>query len=361
MKKIKTLGGYEERNCPMSRFAIVLMLLILLLPIGVRAGDKPAEKPAGKISGYMFGDWYWVAANHDSTLKNQNGLWFRRIYVTYDKGLSEEFAVRFRFETSNSGDFKAGGRLDPFFKDAYLKWTRNRHSIIFGLSSSPTWERVESIWGYRSVEKTPLDLQKGWGGSRDFGIAFQGSLDPNKKLLYHFMIGNGSDTKSETDKDKKIYLSLAVKPVKELTVEAYWDWENRQDDKDVLTLQGFASYEQKKGRVGVQFAQQTRQQGPGKDDLKLEIFSVFGAGQLSEKAWAFGRIDRMFDPSPKGIAYIPFAEAKSTLIIAGVDLKPIPEVHLMPNVEVVVYSENEVTKIKPDADAIPRLTVYYTF
>jgi hypothetical protein len=86
--------------------------------------------------------------------------------------------------------------------------------------------------------------------------------------------------------------------------------------------------------------------------------------QINEKAWAYGRIDRIFDLNTDGekIAYIPFDKtAKSTLLIAGVDLKPIPEVHLMPNVEVVIYDENETTKVKPDADVIPRLTVYYVF
>lgn len=343
----------------MKHLVALLMFIALLAPIGARAADKP-EKPPGKISGYMFGDYYWVAADHADSLKNQNGLWFRRIYLSYDKGLNEAFAIRFRFE-ANSPDFTAkSDRLNPFLKDAYLKWTRGRHNVLFGLSPSPTWERVEAIWGYRAVEKTPLDLQK-FGGSRDLGVAVQGAFDADKKFLYHFMIGNGSDTKSETDKDKKLYLSLAAKPVKGATIEIYGDWENRKGDKDWLTLQGFASYEQEKYRAGLHFVQQTRKQGAGADDLKLEILSLFGARQLSEKAWAFARVDRMLDPIPGSdkIAYLPFAPAKSTLLIAGADLKPIPEVHLMPNVEAVLYSETK--GVKPDTDVIPRLTIYYTF
>lgn len=338
----------------------VWVFALCLISLPSFGHEQPKSEP-GKISGYMFGDFYYVAANHDSALKNQNGFWFRRIYITYDKKLGEEFAIRFRFEASSPGDFKTSDKLNPFIKDAYLKWSRGRHNVIFGLSPSPTWERIESIWGYRSIEKTPLDLQK-FGGSRDFGVAFQGTLDPDKKLNYHFMIGNGTDTKSETDKDKKFYLSLAAKPMKGMTVEVYGDLENKQDNKDWVTLQGFASYEQKIYRVGVQFAQQTRKQGPGKDDMKLEIFSLFGAGQLAEKAWVFGRFDRMFDPIPGSdkIAYIPFhPKAKASLIIVGADLKPIPEVHLMPNVEVVVYEK--VNDVKPDTDMIPRLTVYYVF
>ncbi len=344
----------------MAKWALRMLLLTVLVAPGAGAAEKAAEKPAGKISGYMFGDYYWVLANHNAAAENQNGLWFRRIYLTYDKSLNEAWATRFRLEAS-SPDFNAtSDRLNPFLKDVYLKWTRGRHNILFGLSSSPTWERVESIWGFRAVEKTPLDLQK-FGGSRDFGIAIQGALDGQKKYLYHLLIGNGSDTKSETNEDKKLYLSLAAKPVKGVTFEIYGDWENRPADTDWLTLQGFASYEQEKYRAGLQFVQQTRKQGAGKDDLKLEILSVFAARQLNEKTWGFARIDRTLDPIPGSdkISYLQFAPAKSTLLIAGADYKPIPEVHMMPNLEMVLYSKTQ--GVKPDSDVMPRLTIYYTF
>lgn len=79
----------------MKRSWFVLFLFAALVPAGARAqtpaanpADKPAEKPAekpGKWSGYMFGDFYYYAANHDKNFESQNGLWFRRIYLGYDR------------------------------------------------------------------------------------------------------------------------------------------------------------------------------------------------------------------------------------------------------------------------------------
>jgi len=132
-------------------------------------GFSPLFAQGGKISGYMFGDYYYVAANHNRDLENQNGFWFRRIYFTYDKGLSEAFAIRFRLEFNSPGDFSTKAKLEPYIKDAYLQWKAPRHSILFGVSPAPTWEVIETVWGYRSVGKTPLDLQK-FGDSRDFGM-----------------------------------------------------------------------------------------------------------------------------------------------------------------------------------------------
>jgi len=94
------------------------------------------------------------------------------------------------------------------------------------------------------------------------------------------------------------------------------------------------------------------------DDLNLKIASVFATYKISEKVSIFGRFDHMFEPNPKGesISYIPFSDtAKSNFIVGGVDITPVKNVHIIPNVEAVFYSEGG----DPDADIIPRLTVFY--
>ena len=314
----------------------------------------------GKISGYMFGDYYYMASSHNEALEDANGFWFRRIYFTYDQALNEDFEVRFRLEMNSAGDFTSKTNLEPFVKDAYLKWKHGRHSILFGISPTPTWDLIESVWGYRSVEKTPLDLQK-FGSSRDFGLAFKGSLDSEKRVNYHFMIANGNSTSSENNAGKKLLLSVTGKINNHILVEGYGDFEGRPGVSDRYTLQGFVAYQYDNFRLGLQFAQQNREVGEGLEDLKLQVGSVFAAAKISEKTWGFARIDRLFDPSPDGakISYIPFdPTAKSTFLLVGLDLMPIKEVHIMPNVEAVLYDEND-AGVSPDNDVIPRVTFYY--
>lgn len=333
--------------------SIILALLVLSIPA--------FSQDSGKISGYMFGDYYYMAGNHDKDLKGRNGFWFRRVYITYDRGLSEQFSIRLRLEMNSAGDFTSKSKLTPFIKDGYLKWKKGNHSIYFGISPTPTWGLVEKVWGYRSVEKTPLDLQK-FGSSRDFGIAFKGALDERKRFNYHLQVANGSSTGSEINKGKKVLLSLSGKADNGFVVEGYVDYEARPGKTNRYTLQGFAGYAIKTFRIGVQFAQQTRQRETG-DDLKLNIGSLFAVSKLSEKVWGFARVDRVFNPNPDGrkISYLPFdPTAKSTLLIGGLDFRPINGVHLMPNIELVVYDETA-TGSKPDSDILPRFTFYYKF
>jgi len=324
--------------------------------VGLAQG-QPKGSP-GKISGYMFGDYYYVAANHDHALEDRNGFWFRRIYFTYDQVLSEAFALRFRLEFNSPGDFKSGASLIPYVKDAYLKWTWSRHSVLFGVSPTPTWEVVERMWDYRSMEKTPLDLQK-FGTARDFGVAFLGSLDKARRVNYHVMFANGSGVGSETDKGKKLLASLGLKLTEWLLFEAYGDWEERPGRANRSTLQAFLAYQTERFRTAALLARQNRELPDG-GNAKLEIGSVFAVGKLASKTWAVLRLDRNFDPNPEGatIAYIPFSpRARSTLAVAGMDYTPIPEVHLIPNVELVYY--DKVAGTRPTTDVIPRLTLYY--
>jgi hypothetical protein len=313
----------------------------------------------GKFSGYMFGDLYWIAANHNSGLENQNGLWFRRIYFTYDESLSDAFAIRFRLEANSPGDFSTKSKLNPFVKDAYVKWSRGLHSFYLGLSTPPTFQFIENVWGYRFVEKTPVDLQK-FGASREIGLSLKGNLDPANRVQYHFMIGNGNGTSSETDKGKKVMLALTIEVAKNLFVQGYGDWNDLPGEADRYTAQGAILYKSSSFRAGAQLLRQTRQQAGDLENQELEIGSVFAAAKLGKKTWCFARVDRGFDPNPDGekISYLPFSSsAKSTLILAGLDFELDENVNLIPNIELVIYDVD--SGDAPDSDVIPRLTFYY--
>jgi hypothetical protein len=152
-------------------------------------------------------------------------------------------------------------------------------------------------------------------------------------------------------------LSLRVRPADKFVLEAYGDYEDRVGSADRVTYFGFAGYQTDRLRAGAQYAQQTRNETG--EDVELRILSGFLAASVSEKLWAFGRIDRNMDPSPGGasIQYIPFdPTAANTFFVGGLDFVVADGVNLMPNLEVVVYDEPEAGGETPDTDVIARLT-----
>lgn len=335
------------------------ILMLGFVTLVVASGSALAGE--GKLSGEVFGDWYWIAADHDSALEDENGLWLRRANLSYDYKWDDSFSGRVRVEAMTPGDFESDDIMFVFIKDAWVKYTVNTHNLLLGLSQVPALSLVEELWGMRYIEKAPAELQR-LVSSRDMGLAAQGTFDQEKRFGYHAMIGNGNGQVGEHDAKKKGYLGLRFRP-RNLIFEAYADYEDRVDSGDRITYHGMAGYKDDKTRAGVQYIRQERKETG--EDVELRILSGWFATEFTEKWWAFARVDRNFDENPGGddIAYIPFSEiAANTFFVGGLDFWPTENVGFSPNVEVVVYDDPDDTALeKPDTDVIPRLTFHFTF
>jgi hypothetical protein len=346
----------ERADSTRSWIAILVLACACAVPAG--ADDLPEWLESLTISGYVFGDAYYFVEHDDPEIEGQNGFWFRRIYLTVDSKLSESLATRLRFEVNSPGDFTDSFNLEPYVKNAYLEWKHAGHRLYLGISGVPTFEVVESVWGYRSIEKTPLDLQR-LGPSADFGVALKGALDSGERFTYHAMLSNGSGTRNEVDSGKKGMLAVAFHPSERFTIEAYGDVESRPGETDRWTAQLFGGYQGEQARGGIQLARQQQEIATG-GEREIDLASAFGVFALAERLSLFARYDHMFDPNPEGaqIPYLPFdPNAASQLVIVGLDFELHEKLNLMPNVEAVFY--DEVDGERPDQTLVPRLTFYW--
>lgn len=323
---------------------------------------KPVDKPwydKVKVSGYLFGDAYAVAQHHDGAIEGQNGFWLRRGYLTFDFAVADPWTARFRLEANSPGDFKTSATLVPFVKDAYLARKGKKADLFIGIQPSPTWEFTESFWGYRSVEKVPLDLYR-MGSSRDFGLGFKGKV--SDKISYHAVLGNGAGVGSETNEGKKAMLAVAFQPTKQLVVEVYGDLEARPLSTDRTTYQIFAGWKATKSRYGLQYASQDRQATSGPDQT-LSVGSIFGVWDLSAKVSLLGRVDRSFDPNPEAdkIPYLVLAKnMEFDFAVVGVDYKVNKKISIIPNVEYVAYRDTNGVSA-PENNLTARVTLYFQF
>ncbi|WP_245771921.1 porin [Rhodothermus profundi] len=334
----------------MMRYFRCGIALLSLLLTGTLYGQ-------GRVSGLAFGDFYYIARHHNAELEGQNGFWIRRIYLTYDQKLDETFAWRLRLEMNSPGNFTAGNAT-PFVKDAYLRWKLNDlHALYLGISSSALFNLVESVWGYRSVEKAPADLQK-LGSSREFGVALKGRLTRDGRVRYHATFGNGEGTKAEGYRGKKLALALQFFPSRPLILESYVDYARLQQGASLTTWHLFGAYRTEGFRAGVVYERQ-RVRAAGGSDRMLRYVSGFVVGRVQERMHLLVRMDRLLDPNPKGasISYLPFATtSKATLWILGVDVAVAPQVHFIPNIEWITYDQEALR-----ADLYLRGTFYFRF
>jgi hypothetical protein len=323
----------------------------------------PPPPPAGKLSGLVFGDYYSFPQQHLASWKGQHGFWIRRAYFTYDHTFTPKLTTRLRFEVNSNGKL-AGGALTPYVKDAFVKWTfHGRQVLTAGIQPTLTFDYVESVWGLRHVEKTPVDLYR-VDGSRDTGITLSGPLNASQTLKYAVQYGNESGSNAETDRFKSYRASARYETNPGLTAEAVVAHFDRDSDADRETAQLFAAYRAPRARVGAQYSFQKRRGAEGSPvaDIQLGIVSGFAVVDLKPKITsAFLRIDRVNDPCAdcSGIDYLPIAPTHPfTMTLAGVEYALHASVRVSPNVEWVRYSERA-GMATPKHDVAARVTFYW--
>lgn len=359
-----------------TRFASVMVLLVLFATSALaqdisKAAPEPAAQapvaPAYKLTGLVFGDYYLFAASHLPAWEDQHGLWLRRAYFTYDHTFSPTLTTRFRLEANSNGKL-AGGNLTPFVKDAYLRWTfTGRQAVTVGIHPSLTFDFVESVWGLRHIEKTPLDLYR-WDSSRDTGVTLSGPLNQSQTVKYAVQYGNESGNNAETDQFKGYRMAARYETSPGFSVEGMFGHFQRDRDADRTTGQLFAGYRAKRSRAGAQYSFQKRRAAAGStaSDVDLNIISAFGVVEFPAwKSSAFIRVDRYDDRCPdcSGIDYLPIdTTAPFTMTLAGLEYFLHPSVRVSPNFEWVTYGARPGGAAgRPEDDLALRLTFYWVW
>jgi len=339
------------------------LFVMTVIPLRVRAQFKPES---GSIQGYMVNEYYYNLDHHDADIKDRHGFWFRRIYFTYNNKLSDTVKMRLRLEMNSTSDLFSSATLVPYVKDAYIDFKLSGSNLTVGIMGPPSYTKLEDIWGWRPLEKTPLDLYK-WQSSRDMGVSLKGG----KNLLYHVMFANGSSNKSEINNGKKLYGALGYQSGG-LFVEAMAQFERAKDADDDIILQGFGAYSADWGRIGLQYAYRGYK-AKDKDSLAYNILSAFAVYKFSETVEIIGRYDMNFGEGYKtkfsgsGIDYVPFAnDHEFSFIIAALSWQVHKNVWLIPNFKFATYRENDLLKgnenyEKPGNDIYGLLTLYFKF
>jgi hypothetical protein len=367
--------------------SIIAVLALCALTLNLSA------QPVGKFSGYMFGDYFYNAGRDTGITKfsnvatggskDQQGFQFRRIYLTYDNTISDKFMARFRLEADQVAN-TSDGKIGVFVKDAFLRWKNifSGSDLYFGIQPTPAFEISEGVWGYRALDKTIMDL-RGIVSSRDLAVSLKGKFDEAGDYNYWFMVGNSSGNKPETDKYKRIYGQLHLKPAANLQVTVYGDINLRASindpnskaipkeviNNDVITTALFVGYGEKdKYSIGVEGFLQITNNGIKKGtvapfEMKSKNalgFSVFGSYNFEPAIAGVVRFD-YFDPNTDG----DFKGDARNYILAGLSWKPDKNVSVMPNIQIETYQAVPGVAGAPDktfkASVTPRVTLYYVF
>lgn len=332
-----------------------LLLAALLSGVPPTAAAGEFTGPTLSVGGLLFGDLYVVPSHHLPEGDGAAGLVLRRGYLTFNGQFTPNWFGRLRFELNQSGEFETYD-FSADFKDLYFGWNIGRQVLIAGLAPTPTFDLIESIWGFRYLARTPMDLHG--VPSRDNGFSLKGPLNASGSISYRAMVGFEFDFGRESDDGRRWMAALNWKPAPNWILDLYTDHELRDGPFDRTTWQVFAAYQRDGFAWGAQYSHQDREADPD-----LELASSFIRGEVSRRVQLVGRVDRLFEPAPRGnsIAYLPFdPSAKATTLFAGVEFQATPHFAVTPNVVVTRYDRNE-EGVRPKTDLYLRLTLFIDF
>jgi hypothetical protein len=349
----------------------------------VQKSEPIAESkfPSSTISGLMFGDYYWyyewhqdqISSDNPTAVQGQHGLWFRRIYFTYDFAYSERLTTRFRLEANSNGEF-ADEDLVPYIKDAYLKWTfRGEQELTLGIQPTLTFEWLDGFWGLRHIEKTPSDLY-GLDSSRDFAITVNGPTRMHG-LSYAAQFGNESGSGSEGEEGKILRFESRYERDSGIALEGFYGFGTRPAGGHRQTAQAIAGFRNAAAPAPAQYLWQERKSG--QDDIQNQTIGVWSGFAVwdvrPKKADLFFRVDRVKGHSGGVETGLPGAEeidywllsshSPFTTWILGGEWFLHPAVRVSPNIELVRYSHDPDPTNFPGrrSDSILRLTFFWTF
>lgn len=355
----------------MKRFFLLFTLMLSFTAVSFSQDVKDKFK----LSGLMFGDYFYNVNNVDGNQVNMNGFQFRRIYITTDYTVAEDFEARFRLESDQSASSNtAGGKLGVMVKDAYLKWKGifSGSDMIFGLSPTPAFDISEAAWGYRSLEKTIMDLN-GIVSSRDLGIDLKGKITENGSVNYWAKIGNNNGNAPENNKYKRYYALLQFKPVEGFQATVYGDYAAQPDIKDAnanntfksndaMVVSLFLNYQMKNDfAIGFEGFSRTIQNNykatattPLANQNSLGL-SFWAWASLSEKFRLVARYDN-YDPNTDN------DNDATSLLIAGLDYRVAKNVSIIPNIELSTPQKAVNTNGSTDSNNLTaRVTFAFTF
>jgi len=198
------------------------------------------------VGGQAFADFSHISLQNENAAgqkidsgANGTGFDIKRFYLIADHKFSDVWSADITLDaqystastttvttptgtaTALTNQNSSGGVTEVMVKKLYLEGKFSDAFVLHvGAYTSPWAPFVESLYGYRYIEKTAND-RLGFAQTADWGLNATGKFGPNGMLGYSFSVVNGGGYKNPSRSKSPDYEGrISVVPVKWLTVGA---------------------------------------------------------------------------------------------------------------------------------------------
>ncbi len=303
----------------------IKLFCILFLVFSVSGFSQDESGPSGKPFATLYARAY---SGFAGSAANQAAFELVRGYLGYEYTFSPEFFARINLDIGNPDDISpsSGIKRYAFFKNAYLRYSKQSFAVEFGMISLKQFKLQENIWERRYLMKTIADEHK-LGYSADLGVNFNYRF--SEAFDADFTMTNGEGYKSlQTDNLFKYSIGGTLRAPGNFTSRMVYDMMHNKIPETTLLV--FTSYDfRAKWNLAAEFVR--RQNNSWLAGRDIHAWSFYGKYNLTEKYQLFARFDKIDSNILKGETS-PWRMANDgAAFIAGIQFRPIPKITLALN------------------------------
>jgi hypothetical protein len=302
----------------------ILFLLLCAAPSFVYSQENefiPSGKPFATIH-LNFHKGISSASSDDVAFE------LTRAYLGYEYNINREFYAKINVDVGSPSDLSpySKARRYAYFKNAFLRYTKNQLKVDFGLIDTKQFKLQEDIWERRYMMESFSD-QYGIGHSADLGMSVNYVF--SEQLMADFIITNGEGYSTiQLDDVFKYGIGPVYRFKNGLISKVFFELSSKQITETTWSF--FLSYDhQKKWNIAGEYV--FRKNDSWKENHNINGYSFYGKYNFAKNYQLFARYD-IFHSIIVGDEINPWNLAKDgTALVGGIQFTPVKNIKMSVN------------------------------
>jgi len=282
-------------------------------------------EPSGKSFATIFANFHQGIS---SASVDEAAFELVRGYIGYEYNFSPEFYAKINVDIGSPDDLSPYSKLRryAYFKNAYLRYSKNKLQVEFGLIGLKQFKLQEKVWERRYLMKTLADEYK-LGSSADLGVNFNYKFSEIIDADFTIMNGEGYNN-IQSDGIFKYGVGSTVKFPKNFTSRVFYDFSYNEIFESTLLL--FTSYNfNNKWNIAGEFI--LRKNNGWSENQNIFGMSIYGKYNIAKKYQLFARYDKIESNILEGESSPWRLSKDGTALVTGLQFNPIKNIKIALN------------------------------
>jgi len=314
--------GLKEKR--MRKSVFIFLLLIFCISLRVFPQEEPFQ-PHGNPFATLFANFH-MGITGDAT--DEAAFELDRGYLGYEYHFSRSLYAKINLDIGSPDDLSSYARLRryAYFKNAFLRYSKNKFRLEFGLISLKQFAVQEKIWERRYLMKTLADEYK-LGSSADLGVNFHYAFSKTMDADFTVMNGEGYSN-IQTDKIFKYGIGSTLRFPENITSRIYYDFSVNEITESSLLF--FSSWDFR-GRWNIAGEFIGRWNHGWDKNHNIFGMSLYGKYDITGKYQAFARFDKIESNILSGETTPWHLAEDGSALVAGIQFQPVKNIKLALN------------------------------